>query len=118
MAFLQPRCRFVFAALITVPLFFGAGSSAFAACLDEPGGAAALAAAKAQVAADCDCEGAASHGAYVRCATRVAKERATAGLLPPGCRGRVRRCAARSICGKPNFITCCVPSVGCQIVRN
>src|SRR5262245_1491324 len=71
----------------------------------DPAGADAadVAAAHAAVAANCDCAGAANHGQYVKCVT----EQARATLGNPSCRGAVTKCAARSTCGKPGFVTCC-----------
>jgi hypothetical protein len=65
--------------------------------------AADVAAARAAVALNCDCAGAENHGQYVRCAT----EQARATLENPSCRGAVTKCAAKSTCGKPGFVTCC-----------
>lgn len=56
-----------------------------------------FAAARAAVAANCDCASAARHGDYVRCATA----QIDATLVNRSCRGRARRCAARSTCGRP-----------------
>jgi hypothetical protein len=64
--------------------------------------AADVAAARAAVAANCDCAGAANHGAFVSCAAEQAK-----GLANKSCRGVVVSCAAKSTCGKPGFVTCC-----------
>ena len=63
-----------------------------------------IANARAAIAASCDCAGAASHGAYVSCAV----QQANATLVNKGCAGAVKRCAARSTCGKPGAVTCCV----------
>lgn len=70
----------------------------------DPAGADAadVAAARAAVAANCDCAGAANHGAFVSCAAEQAK-----GLANKSCRGAVVSCAAKSTCGKPGFVTCC-----------
>src|SRR5262245_39095389 len=65
--------------------------------------AADVAAARAAIAANCDCAGATNHGQYVKCAT----EQARATLVNQSCRGAVTKCAARSTCGKPGFVTCC-----------
>src|SRR5881628_406531 len=62
-----------------------------------------IANARAAVAANCDCAGATTHGAYVSCAA----QQANATLQNPSCRGAVERCAAKSTCGKPGFVTCC-----------
>ena len=80
---------------------------AVAGCGANPGDIQAVADARAQVTTDCDCAGAASHGEYVSCAAGVANERASAGTLPQYCKGAVKKCAARSTCGKPGFVACC-----------
>ncbi len=59
--------------------------------------------ARAAVDANCNCAAAASHGAYVSCAA----QQADAVLANRSCRGRVKRCAAKSTCGKSGFTTCC-----------
>src|SRR5262245_31493876 len=64
----------------------------FALCPDP----AALADARAQVAAQCDCAGS-THAAYVRCATRIAADLVSTGALPSTCKAKVRRCAVRSV---------------------
>src|SRR5262249_46287138 len=69
--------------------------------------AQAAAAIEAAIEAQCNCVGAANHGAFVRCATRLAKAAVKARTLPKQCKGAVKRCAARSVCGKPGFVTCC-----------
>ncbi len=69
--------------------------------------AAAAAAIEAAVEAQCHCREAANHGAYVRCAAKVAKAAVKAGTLPKHCKGAVKSCASRSTCGKPGFVTCC-----------
>lgn len=74
--------------------------------------------ARAAVAANCDCSGATSHGAYVRCAAQQAK----LALVNKSCAGTVKRCAARSTCGKPEgAVTCCVTKTSgtnCTIKRD
>ena len=69
--------------------------------------AEAAAAIEAEVEAQCHCRDAANHGAFVRCATKVAKAAVEAGTLPKHCKGAVTACAKRSVCGKPGFVTCC-----------
>jgi len=73
------------------------------ACTD----AEALTRTRAAVDAQCDCAGA-SHRSYVKCAVAVAKAAVRAGTLPKTCRGKVKRCAAHSTCGRPGFATCCL----------
>jgi hypothetical protein len=80
---------------------------AHARCGDAPGDAQAVADARLQVERDCPCATAATHGAHVRCAAAVAKDRVDRGLLPRQCKSAVKRCAARSTCGKPGYVTCC-----------
>ena len=62
-----------------------------------------IAAARAAVAANCDCAGATNHGQYVKCAGVQAE----ATLSNKSCKGQVKKCAAKSTCGKPGFVTCC-----------
>jgi len=73
--------------------------------------------ARAAVAANCDCAGAASRGEYVRCATQQAES----VLVNRGCRGRVKKCASKSTCGKPGSVTCCRTNSGeskCKTMRS
>ena len=73
--------------------------------------------ARAAVAANCDCAGAASRGDYVRCAAQQAE----AVIVNRGCRGRVKKCATKSICGKPGSVTCCRAKDGvakCRTARS
>src|SRR6266436_4419571 len=62
-----------------------------------------IANARAAVAANCLCGTATSHGAYVSCAA----EQANSVLAYKSCAGFVKKCASRSTCGKPGFVTCC-----------
>ena len=76
-----------------------------------------IANARAAVAANCDCDHATSHGAYVSCAA----QQANATLVNPSCAGAVRKCAARSTCGKPGSVTCCVTKTTgtkCKVKRD
>jgi len=72
----------------------------------------AVAAARAQVETDCGCARAASHALYVQCALGVARARVANGLLPKSCKRSVKRCAAKSVCGKRNAVTCCITRKG------
>src|SRR6058998_2173594 len=63
-----------------------------------------IANARAAVAANCDCAGATTHGAYVSCAV----QQANSVLVNPSCKGAVKKCAAHSTCGKPTAVTCCL----------
>ena len=82
-----------------------AGRAGFAACdpTQDPD-RSDIANARAFVADRCDCDATTSHGAYVKCAV----EQASAALQNGSCAGAVKRCAARSTCGRPGFVTCCV----------
>jgi hypothetical protein len=62
-----------------------------------------IANARAAIAANCSCTGAANHGAYVGCAA----QQANAVLVNKSCAGFVRKCASKSTCGKAGFVTCC-----------
>ena len=99
MRFARTACVVVYLCLVGFP-----ASPVFAACdpTTEPD-KSDIANARATVAANCDCAGAASRGDYVRCAVATAD----ATLQNPGCRGAVKRCAAKSTCGRPGFVTCC-----------
>jgi len=83
----------------------------FAGCGDNPGDAQAVADARAAVEGTCTCSSedppAVNHGQYVSCAVGVVNQRANDNLLPPYCKGFVKRCYARSTCGKPGFVACC-----------
>ncbi|HZR79873.1 MAG TPA: hypothetical protein VFD92_02165 [Candidatus Binatia bacterium] len=94
--------------VLGVGLVLVTASGARAAKCDPDGAdAAAVAAARAEVAAQCDCAGAENHGQYVRCSRNVAKQLVAANALPKSCSGAIAKCAARSTCGKPGFVTCC-----------
>jgi plastocyanin len=100
-------------ALVALALVSLASSAAGRSCPD-PG---ALAALRSRIATGCDCAGATTHGAYVKCARAQAK----AAKAPAGCRAAAIRCAAKSTCGKPGRVACCVPRKGrttCRVVRD
>ncbi|HEY3189685.1 MAG TPA: hypothetical protein VGJ70_19505 [Solirubrobacteraceae bacterium] len=61
----------------------------------------------------CHCDESSNHGRYVSCVAHVVNDLAKDGTIPNNCRGRVKRCAARSTCGKPGFVTCTVPTDTC-----
>ena len=60
---------------------------------------------RAAVLAICNffCSGSTSHGAYVDCAVHVANDT----LTNKSCERFVKKCASRSTCGRPGFVTCC-----------
>src|SRR5581483_6101547 len=65
----------------------------------------------------CPCEGAASHGQYVRCVAHAVKDLAASGIVARGCRGKVVSCAARSACGHPGRVSCFLPTAACRARR-
>jgi hypothetical protein len=73
-------------------------------------------AAQSAIAEQCPaCADAANHGAYVSCVAHVVRGLAANGTIPINCKGKVTRCAAKSICGKPGFVTCHIPTSECII---
>jgi hypothetical protein len=74
-----------------------------AAKCDPVADAADIAAAQA-AAATCDCAAAENHGQHVSCVAQAVK---AAALANPSCGAAAKKCAARSTCGKPGFVTCC-----------
>jgi hypothetical protein len=79
----------------------GMGQPANARCTDP----AALAAARAAVAAACPCNGFATHAQYQRCVRAAVRTLD----LPNSCRAEATNCAAhRSTCGRPNAVACCI----------
>src|SRR5689334_9614764 len=107
--------------LVALAFLLGTAGLALARCGDDPRDAQAVADARAQVDGDCDCAGATSHGDHVRCAVGVVRTRVDAGQLRSQCRGVVKRCAAKSTCGKPGAVSCCIPndpSTRCRIARD
>jgi len=68
-------------------------------------------AAQSFIAQNCpSCTEASNHGRYVSCVAHQVKAH-----VSPGCRGKAVRCAARSICGKPGFVTCNIPTDTCDL---
>jgi len=73
-------------------------------------------AAQSAIAQQCPaCEEATNHGQYVSCVAHVVRSLAANGTIPVNCKGKVTRCAARSTCGKPGFVTCHIPTSECII---
>lgn len=97
------RAVVLFAAVLVLGLLSIGGRFLQRANAKSPCSASQVAAGRAAVDGSCNCATASDHGAYVRCAN----DAVSAAHLPPGCRGQVMRCAARSTCGKPGFVTCC-----------
>lgn len=69
--------------------------------------AEAVAGMRAQLEDQCHCATQTSHRAYVRCAARVVRDAVTASTLPRACTRAVKKCVAKSTCGRPGFVTCC-----------
>jgi hypothetical protein len=55
-----------------------------------------------------------NHGRYVSCVAHVVRRLWREGSISTRCKGKVKRCAARSTCNKPGFITCTVPTDTCN----
>jgi hypothetical protein len=102
--------RLIGRGLLVGAFVLGAAHATFAKCGDEPGDAAAVLAARQAAESTCDCANAINHGTFVKCVAGVANDRAAADppLLPKNCKGAVKKCAARSTCGKPGAVTCCI----------
>ena len=94
--------------LLAVALVLAPAVAGWSKCGDDPGDAPAIAAARTQVMANCGCHSVRKHGDYVACAVGIARQRIAAGSLPRHCQNAVKKCAARSTCGKPGFVTCCL----------
>jgi hypothetical protein len=92
-----------------------------ARCGDGPNDAAAMTAARTLIASSCACAASTVHADYVRCARAVAAQLELAGLLRADCVPEVKRCAARSTCGRAGALTCCVTRNGvtrCRVKRD
>src|SRR4051794_5753770 len=98
--------KFVAVGIVALAMTVGMGQPASAKCNDD----AAVAAARAQVAASCPCNGFANHGQFVKCSRDVANMLADNNQLPNNCKANVTQCAARSSCGRNNgnAVACCV----------
>ncbi len=88
----------------------GAATARATTC--DPGGsdAAAVTAARTDVAQHCDCSGFTSHKDYARCSAGIVGSRVHSMQLPPQCKGTVQKAAARSTCGIPAAVSCCTTS--------
>lgn len=60
----------------------------------------------------CSCDDATNHGRYVSCVAHVVKQLSKDGTIPTNCKGKIKRCAARSTCGKPDAVTCTFTTLG------
>jgi len=119
--------RYVASGVLGVLLLLASSNLVFASCrTDDPDGSQ-TAAARATADQTCSSMGmgcdSGNHGGYVSCVANVANDLATAGTLPTTCKGAVKKCAAKSTCGKPGFVTCCLtnPNTGtasCKIRKD
>ena len=75
---------------------------------------AARCAVQQAISAACTCDGQANHGRYVSCVAHVVKRLSDDGAIPVNCKGKIKRCAARSTCGKAGFVTCRVATDTCD----
>lgn len=105
--------RSVWKGLLAISFLVGAAHGAYAGCGAQPGDDAAVLAARQAARTACPCAAAANHGAYVSCVAGVANDRSSLpssdpNFLPRNCKGAVKKCAARSVCGKPDAVTCCI----------
>jgi hypothetical protein len=75
---------------------------------------AARCAVQEAINSECSCDEATNHGRYVSCVAHVVKRLSSGDdpLVPRNCKGKVTRCAARSVCGKEGFVTCQLPVYG------
>jgi hypothetical protein len=86
-------------------LFLGVMSgSVHATCFRDDIDGMKRAAARTDIAANCDCSSL-SHHDYVQCATLRLKANPTG--LPQSCKADVLTCSKRSTCGRPGSVTCC-----------
>jgi hypothetical protein len=102
--------RTVMRGIFVALLLLGVARIASAKCdpVNNPDDAASVASARAAADAACDCASAATHGTYVRCAAQAIN-----GALDGSdaqhnrsCRGKAKKCYAKSSCGKSGFVTC------------
>jgi hypothetical protein len=62
----------------------------------------------------CPCDDArfTNHGRYVSCVARTVNKLSKDGVIPTNCKGKVKRCAARSTCGKAGAVACTINEPG------
>ena len=95
--------------LATVALM---GVTALASAQTDPCEAARCAVQTQLAQCPCSSDGSTNHGQYVSCVAHVVNQLAKDKTIPNNCKGKIRRCSARSTCGKPGFVTCQVPQLG------
>ena len=98
------------AAVITFLFLSCAASSVQSACSSARCGAEnapQVEALRVDLQARCDCEGSAKHKDYVRCVRRQLRKAWDPQRLPKPCARAIRKCEARSTCGRGEAIVCC-----------
>ena len=98
----RPSMKLLLPCLVA-SLFFSAAAAHAKPC----GNPARLVATWQAAEAQCACGAATRHRSYLSCVSRVAHEAVVSGALPRGCKAAVTSCAHRSVCGKPDHVTCC-----------
>jgi hypothetical protein len=113
-------CGLLALTALTLPARVGAVK-----CGGDPSDAAAVVRVRAAAEVACaahqrGCAEATNHVAYVSCIAGQAQLAVRSHDLRKSCKAAVTRCAARSACGKPGFVTCCVPKksgTSCRVVK-
>jgi len=98
---MRPRIRGYLVTVMALSLL-GLTAQRSAAKCDDAG---VVARAREAVDDACHCDSFTNHGKYVSCVAQAAKT--ALHDTNPSCQGAVVKCAARSTCGKPGFVTCC-----------
>jgi len=101
--------RLMVGSAVALSLVLSLARAGHAGCGKDPGDNQKVIDARTAAEQTCGpCAAATNHGTYVSCVAGVANDRVTAGQLPANCKGKVKKCAAKSNCGKPGFVTCCI----------
>src|SRR5213593_1334765 len=98
--------RYALTGVLGLSLLLGAAGTGWAGgCGSTPTDEQAVIDARAAAEDQCHCATATDHGDYVSCVAGVAKARSETDppQLPKYCKGKVKKCAAKSTCGKPGF---------------
>jgi hypothetical protein len=114
--------------VVAVALLLATARVGVADCASDDPDGSKVAAARSTADETCTaagegCSNAPNHGTYVSCIGHVIPGLVTGGL-PKSCVGTVRKCAARSTCGRQvrGFVTCCITTNKseklCKVERN
>jgi len=91
-------------------------------CLQDPNELFRFATIRAEADALCGpCEDAVSNRFYTACVTAYAKQAVRNGLFARNCVRPLRRLAAKSVCGRPGRVACCLTREAmdqCRIMRD